>query len=744
MATSWEELEQKYGGAAAASPASDPWSALEEKYAAPAAVKSDDKPGKKAESRPAATWLERGMALPAGMNRGVAGLAGLPVDTIANAIDLGKAGIGYLTSKITGNVPPEWTQPTDRRSVVGSSDWIARQINGVTSAAGVRSPIDNPRPDDPLSRVLYSGGQFAGTSVNPNPQAKIGPLQQLMNIGGGAIGGLTGGAVGEVAPDWASLASMSPAIVAATLAGGTKLAVRGREAGRKEMAQRVQDLKAGGIDEPSVGLASGNRTVMGLENLLAQTPFSSEMYQVRGQQNIAGMQNRTNQIRDAISLEFGPVVAGEAMQADLKGLFKDRIGNTYSALNDKVASVVGPNARVPVSESLLKAKSLTTPISGAEETSALLIQQRIKNIQEALQADAGAKPAQTVYVGSRTIQVPAGHHGMKTVQQPGLLDMSGNPITTIIPATPPAGLPFSALKELRTKIGKESQSNAIMGTPEQADFKQLYGAMSQDMKNGVALADIANGRLPTAPGSASTALNRANSFYSKAMNRAEDLNGLATRNTPEGAYDAVARSLNAGPTIYERLRGTIDPRTRQKIVATIIDEMGTASPGHQSAAGDAWSPRTFLTNFARLNEKGGGNALFTRLPGGQRHANNLRDIAKAAEMVGDASKIWANPSGTAPALTARGTFYALTAGAFLHPWGAAATAGGLALGNQASKRLLLNPKFVDWLAKAPTVKPEQMQVHAQRLASIAKFSSDQQFKRDVLEYLQSVQDGAQD
>jgi hypothetical protein len=746
MAASWEELEQKYsGGAAGPAPGSDPWGALEEKYGAPVAQKAEkaDKPsGKVAEQRPEATLLERGMAVPAGINRGVTNILGLPVDTLQNAIDLGKAGVGSL-ALLAGRPDLAPDVSSDRSGVIGSSDWISKNINKGAAAIGVSSPINNPRPDDLPSRLAYTAGMFAGSSINPNPQAKIGPAQQAINMGTGAVSGLLAGATNEVAPEWAGLAAMAPAVAAKMVAGGTKLAVRGGEEGRKRMEQRIQDLKAGGVDEPSVGLASGNKTVMGLENVMAQTPFSSEMYQARGQQNIAGMQRKTNQIRDAISPEYGPVVAGSAVQRDLKGAFKERIGKTYGLLNDRVEAAVGPDTPVPVTETLARTKQLTTPIKGAEATSNLLMQSRIKNIQEAMQADAGGRPAQTVYIGGNAVQIPTGHHGSKVVQQPGLLGANGAPLTRVIPATQPAGLPFSALKDLRTKIGKESQSNAIMGTPEQAEFKQLYGAMSQDMKNAVALADVRSGRLPASGGSATTALNRANTYYSRGMERVDDLGSLANRSTPEGAYNSVANSLNAGPTLYKKLRGAVTTDARQKVVATVVDEMGSATPGRQNAAGDVWSPQTFLTNFNKLDGKTR-TELFKRLPGGVNHGKALDDVAKAAEMVGDASKIWANPSGTAPALTARGTFYALSAGAFLHPLGAATTAGGLALGNQASKRLLLNPKFVHWLAKAPTVKPEQVQIHAQRLSNLSKMTSDKQFQQDVIDYLQLVQDSSEE
>lgn len=672
--------------------------------------------------QPAST-LERVMAVPAGINKAATLLAGMPVDAIANVLDLGKAGIGAAYQAVSGKTAPDWTLPSDRSQVVGSSDWIGKKLNQAASAVGGRSPVDIPRPDDKLSRVLYSGGVFAGSSLNPNPAARVSGTEQLMAAAGGAMGGLASGVTAEVAPEWAGLAGMLPQAAGAAAAGATRAAVRGGEKGRQAMAQRIQDLKNGGVDSPSVGLASGNKTLMGAENLLAQTPFSSGLYEEAGKANLAGMKGKTDALRDSISTDFGPVAAGSAIQSDLKGAFKDRIGDTYSTLNDRVERAVGPNAVVPVDQTILRSGQLSTPVPGAEATSSNFLQPRIAKINRDLLADSGGKPAQVIN------SLILGPDGLPATQ-------------TTIPAVQPQGIPFSALKDLRTKIGKEAASNAIMGTPEQADFKQLYGAMSRDMQNGVALADLRNGVQPAAAGSASTAFDRANTFYSRAMTRADDLNGLANRDTPEGAYNAVAHSLNSGPSLYEKLRGTIDPATRKKLVATIVDDLGTARAGQQNAAGDAWSPRTFLTNYAKLHENGGGDALFKRLPGGQKHADQLADIAKAAEMVGDASKVWANPSGTAAALTAKQTFFSLGAAALLHPLVAAGTAGSLAVANQTSKRLLLNPKFVGWLAEAPKLSPAKLQTSLQRLNANAKLWGDKQFQQDVSEYTNAVQQQA--
>ena len=806
----------------------------------------------------------------AGANRGFyADLLGLPVDTAANVMDLGKAaiGLGYNEAKklVTGkpSAPPEWTQPYDRSQVPGTSEWIAKKIGQGANALGMQSPVENPNPDDAASRIVFSGGRVAGASVVPSPKVPIGLRQQAANTGMGLASGLLSGSVGEVAPEWAGVAGLVPQAAGAASIAATKGLVRGGEQGRQKMAQRIQDFKNAGVDNPSLGLASGNSLVQGIENMLSVTPGSVGTYEKNKQAMLSGMQNKANQIRDAVSTEFGPVVAGEAIHADLKGAFKNRINATERKLLDKVAASVGNDFVVPIDASISKATELSTPIKGAEASSAQLINPRIAELAQNLKTDAyGAiQPPARALPGNPTLNVavtpevkqrtatnaallnipvelteplaqlslndptrraqspPTSNPSLwnaptRTVANPSLWNATAESITPMaqregpnptlnlpltkkvqqevvanpslwnIPVEPinptpqrtavdgnptlrvsipnasllnkqkQKGIPFGALKALRSDIGQEAASNAIIGTPEQAQFKQLYGAMSDDMKRGVAAADRAQAGVPVGPLTQEqqpglSALSRANNFYSKAMNRVEDLNSLANRSTPEGAYTAVSNSLNAGPTVYDRLRGAVTPETRQKVVSTIIDEMGMTAPGQQGAAGDAWSPRTFLTNYAKLHENGGGDALFKRLPGGQKHAENLNDIAKAAEMVSQASKVWANPSGTAPAIVARGALgtigAGLAGGLFYTPLlaPAATAAGGLLAANQVSQRLLLNPKFANWLAEAPKIRPQDVQAHAQRLIATAKMTNDKQFQKDVADYLNSVESQVQ-
>lgn len=709
---------------------------------------------------------ERAMAVPAGINRGFwADLPGIPVDAVANVIDLGKAGIGTAAGaigKLVGADPRtvEKYMPdiTPRGEIVGSGEWIANKLNkGSQAITGTRA-FENPNPDDAASRVLFSGGRVMGGSVLPNPRAAIGATQQAMNMGMGAAGGLLAGGAMEALPngvgsasptELAIIASMLPQLAKSGGQAATQKIVRGNEQGRQAMEQRIQDLKNAGVDNPSAGLASGNSFVMGLENILSHTPGSGGLFQSSKDQMLSGIQGRTNEIRNQVSPNYGAMEAGTAIQNNLKGGFKNRLNDTEAALYGRLDQLMPSGSRAPVTNTAATLEGLTSGIPGAPNLGQRFINGRISDINDAFRLDTGlvnpAGPLRTYQItspatpGAPPVQALPGQPGASAVQPRPATTVS----KTINPYYPQSGegnwkppstpmLPYEIMKKLRTEVGGELNNNSLVSDTPRSQWKQLYASLSQDMRNA---AD------QTSP-QASQAFNRANDYSRRGANRLEDLDALANAATPEKAYGSVAQSLQSGPTIWNKLRGTLSPEARGQVVATIIDDLGKANPGQQNAAGDAWSPKTFLSNYNKIEPKTQ-QEMFKRLPGGEQHAKNLQEIAKATEMISNASKIWSNPSGTAPALTARATLGTIGAGvlggAFYAPLvaPAAAAAGGLVAANGMS-RLLLNPQFVSWLAKAPNIKPQDQQAYALRMLANSRFSPDKQYQEDVQQYLSEV------
>ena len=564
--------------------------------------------------------MDRARSAATGVNRGVyADLLGLPVDTAANALDLGKAGIGYLTSKITGKAPPDWTEPFDRTAVPGSAEWIAAKARQASNAVGVPSPLDNPNSQDAISRVLYSGGRMAGASVIPNPRAAVAGVKTVDNMVRGGIAGLTGGAVGEVAPDYAGVASMLPQAAGTMAVGAKNLAVRGGDQGRQNMAQRIQDLKNGGISNPSMGLASGSPLIMGMENLLSKVPVSVGAYQDANAANFTGMQNKLSGARDLASPQYGPAVAGAAIQNDLTSRasgansLPNRISGGYETLLNNVLSRVGADTPIPVNNTLATAGGLATPNGMAPNVSALSVQPKIAKVYQAFQADNGGTP-------------PVNSLGMT------------------IPGQAPTGIPFGVVKDQRTNIGQELTSPNVIGTPIEGQYKRLYGAMSDDLGQAAAMSDAANAGPQRPGGTAMSNWDRANALYSAGADRMDRVGTIANKASPEAAYQAYLQAANGNVSTLQAVKKSINPETRGAVAATMLDDMGAANPGQQNSAGNQFSPDSYLTRYNKMAP--GRDELLSGFPNSGQVAGTVDDVAQAASMLKDGAKIWANPSGT--------------------------------------------------------------------------------------------------
>lgn len=116
-----------------------------------------------------ATAGQRVRAAGSGVNKAAAGMLGLPVDTIANVIDLVKAPAGFAYSEMTGKPVPDFLAPFDRSKHWGTSAQIANSMNNV----GV--PTEPERPDDPVSQLLNLGTNIGASmyfgSAIPSPRA---------------------------------------------------------------------------------------------------------------------------------------------------------------------------------------------------------------------------------------------------------------------------------------------------------------------------------------------------------------------------------------------------------------------------------------------------------------------------------------------------------------------------------------------------------------------------------------------
>lgn len=153
-----------------------PASSEKKTYAPPASspVGRNPKMGR-IDAKSDATAGDLTQAAASGVNAGAMDLLGLPMDTAANVVDLGKAGIGTLYHAATGNDIPQALQIGDRALVPGTSEWLKAKARETAGANTV--DISNSSGQD-LS-ALHTAGEVAG----PAPLAAgMGTIRGPANI----------------------------------------------------------------------------------------------------------------------------------------------------------------------------------------------------------------------------------------------------------------------------------------------------------------------------------------------------------------------------------------------------------------------------------------------------------------------------------------------------------------------------------------------------------------------------------
>lgn len=603
--------------------------------------------------------MDAGNAVGTGFFRGAVRLAGLPVDTVANVIDLGKAAIGAPYTALTGNTPKA-LEPLDRSQVVGSSEYLLNKVRQVPGGALMVDP-QNP---------AYEGGylQNAGAALTGVAQPN-----SLLQLGNQLVLGQAGAAAGKATYD--ATGSQALAIAAGMAPGGAQMLgteavkrlVRGGEEGRQRMAQRTQDLQNAGVESPTLGLASGNRLLGGVENLLQNTPGAVGIMQKARAQAVDGMEGAAGRAASLASPNRGSIDAGRAIQ---KGgaSFKQDFKAQQEALYNRLDQFIDGQAPVRVDATKQTLSELNSGIRGAPELSKQFQNGRLQSIEAAINSDTAGAPASVMVYP----QHPRAAGGVmnQPIAQPPLLVQT--------PAGPPRNtLPFEAVKKTRTLVGNEIADNSLMSDVPRSKWNPLYAALSSDMQGAAAAAGT----------QAEGALNRANQFTRSGNERLERIAPIVDRPSPEGSFKALESTLRDNNSTFQAVKKSLPKDARGAFAGTIIERLGKAAPGQQDAEGSRWSPETFLTNWNRISPEAQ-RELLAGIPNAGQVKELVESVARGASMMRDNSRMWANPSGTGANVAARTVLGAVSAGGAgaaaglvnpLVPLGAAVGLGGVNL-----------------------------------------------------------------
>lgn len=394
----------------------------------------------KPEARPSATARDRATALGAGAQRGmVAGLMGLPVDTAQNIANLGIAAFGALSPKEGTPLPQGGTAgapPEPLQGSVGSSEWIADKLRGAGAT------VDNPRPDDPSSRMLFTGGNIAGASALPGAGA------------GNTLAAATSGAIaGEVlGPQWVGPAAMAPGAITQA-ASAAKASI----ANPQTVRENVETFKQAGT-RPDVAQATESNFLRGLTNVIGRFP---------GGQGIISKFRETEQealgatARTGTTAEAGGRAIKEGISGD--GGFLDRTKAQWVKLDDELAAKVGDRTFAPAN-TVSALDSLTKLAPGAEKTTASLVNPKIAEIKANLNADLQANNGVIPFDSLRALRSKVG----------SMLDDS------LV-----SGVPNGELKRLYGGLSKDLEASAkeAGAGPEFARQSNYYRARMDRIEN---------------------------------------------------------------------------------------------------------------------------------------------------------------------------------------------------------------------------------------------------------------------
>lgn len=553
-------------------------------------------------------------------------------------------------------------------------------VNDLLDRIGVSRPQGGAEEsfDTIGSAATGTGGTIAAARMVPGAIAEAlssGPGMQLLST-------LFGSGTGEVARQadapplvqaGVSLAaSAAPSVAQTVLAGATRSALRG--AGDDAAAQYNRnrlDWERVGV-EPSVGQASGGRVAQGVESTLSKTPGGAGVMAKKSEAVASQMRDRINEIADSYLSKADAAKAGATVEKGIKG-FVQRFKGEQDFLYNKLDELIPDGTSVRVDSTKRALAELNADIPDAPELSKWFKNAKIQGIEGAVQKDAAAK--EPVDILSKIISA------------------DGKPFVIGQKPGSPEGVPYEALKKLRTLVGRELESNSLVSDVPRSKWKALYAALSDDLE----AAAVAAGP------KAEAAFNRANWYSRAGYDRIETvLDRVSGKDTAEAIFKAAVNpsEVREGATTINAVMRSLNPEERKAVSAAVVRRMGQAKPGNQNDVGDVFSSETFLTNWNNFSDDAK-RVLFSD-PSARR---GLDDLALAASRIRQGSRVFANPSGTSGGVAQIGAGVGLTTAAVTGNMPAAASIlAGIGAANVGA-RLMTNPKFVAWVGRTTKLPP---------------------------------------
>jgi hypothetical protein len=432
--------------------------------------------------------------------------------------------------------------------------------------------------------------------------------------------------VDKVAEFAGGMAAPSPSGIAGKAASGLS-------------AARATDTAAG----TTLGQQSGNTFTQMIERTLARLPGGGAL--------VDSVRKQTERLADTTDDIVRRLSGGGDTSATGAGKVLQQQGKEAGKAMKKAASddyeqlekLIPPKATIVPKSTLETLDQLTSTVPHAEELSGKLLDKDLVSYKEALQKDMENSRFQ--------------------------------------------GLPYSTLKELRTKIGQQIDWGPFSTDMRNGRLKQIYSALSADLQNGAAHWGGEKGAAEVA---------RVNAAYAASKEQQKVLSSVIKKaGGPEQVFASLMSGTREGASKLQIVLANIDQPSRQLLAASALQRMGKATAGAQNATSAVFSADTFLTNWNKMSPEAR-QALFGSLPGD--YAQSISQLSANVASLKAYSKIIPNPSNTAQAALWGGEVgSALMAILTGHP-GAAAAIGGTMASTAVLSAALTNPQTAKYLA----------------------------------------------
>lgn len=278
-------------------------------------------------------------------------------------------------------------------------------------------------------------------------------------------------------------------------------------------------------------------------------------------------------------------------------------------------------------------------------------------------------------------------------------------------------IPYASLKALRSEVGR-TLGNRSLENEERAAISKLYGALTKDMKDNIK--NIDSSRIGKE--SALKAWNRANASHRTRTQFIEkNIQPILKKDIPEKIYQAALAGTKQGGSNVRGIIRTLNPIQKDFVRGTVVKRMGLASAGNQDDFGEVFNASKFLTEWNKLSPEAKSN-IFTK-----PQLDSITKLNKVISNIKETGKV-RQTSNNLPYLQWLGIG---ALGATNLPAAAAAVGGA-----NITARMMTNPDFVKWLAKAPTVKIGEIPKHLKALSAIAVANPTVQ--SDILNYIESI------